>query len=90
MISTNRLSLRHIRDDAIGDDEKDKVLRAIGELLRNVGHVIDRRREVGRAVQLNASKATLVGRQNSWNVFINNYLNGNHRRQGENRMPYMC
>ena len=50
MISTNLFSLRHIRDDSIGDDEKDKVLRAVSELSRDVGHVIDGRGEVGRAI----------------------------------------
>ncbi len=71
MNCTNRFSLRHICDDAIGDNEKDEVLWAVGELPRNVGHMIDRRREVGRAVELNACEATLIGRQNSWNGFIN-------------------
>ena len=50
MISSNRFSLRHIRDDAVGDDEQDEVLRAVSELSRDVGHVIYRRGKVGRAV----------------------------------------
>ena len=60
---TCRFSLRHIRDDAVRDDEENKVLRSIGKLSRDVGHVIDCRGKVCRSVKLNSSEAAFVSSQ---------------------------
>ena len=57
--------LRHVCDDAIGDDEQDEVLAAVPVLRREVGHVLDHRREVGGSEQLDLGKASLVRLHNS-------------------------
>ena len=59
-VSAYRFCLRHVRDDSIGDDEQDEVLRPVAEVPRDVGHVLDRRRKVGRPVQLDVRQATPI------------------------------
>ena len=55
-----RFRLRHVRDDPVGDDQQDEVLRAVPKVLRDVGHVIDGRSKVSRPVELNIGQATSI------------------------------
>ena len=54
------LGLRHVGDDAVGDDEQDAVLAAVARLSGEVGHVVDHRREVGGPEQLDPRQTLLV------------------------------
>lgn len=63
-----RFRLRHVGDDPVSYDEQDKVLGAIGEVPCDVCHVVDRRREVGRAIKLDSAEAAFVSGKNSCNA----------------------
>ncbi len=56
-----RFCLRHVGDDAVGDDEENEVLGPVSEGSGDVGHVVDRRGKVGWTVKLNPAKAAFVG-----------------------------
>ena len=64
-VLTHVFGLRHVRDDAVGDDEQDEVLAAVSVLGREVGHVLDHRREVGGSEQVDLGQASLVRLHNS-------------------------
>ena len=65
---SHRFGLRHVGDDAVGDDEEDEVLRSVGEAAGDVGHVVDGGREVGRAVQLDTLDARSVRPQDTCKI----------------------
>ena len=65
-LKSYRFGLWHVRDDAVGDDEQDEVLWAVNKVARYVGYVVDGRREVGRAVQLDPLDATAVRTEHTW------------------------
>ena len=56
----------HVRDDTIGDNEKNKVLVASGKGLGKLGHMLDDGREVGGLKELHPIDAELVSIQNPW------------------------
>ena len=62
---TYLFGLRHVCDDAVGDDEQDAVLAAVARLACEVSHVVDHRRKVGRPVQLDTRKTLLVRLQHA-------------------------
>ncbi len=57
--------LRHISDNAVSDNEQDEVLGAISELGGDSGHVVDRRGEICRSIQLDSADASFIRGQNS-------------------------
>lgn len=50
----------HVRDDAVGEDEQNEVVRPVRVLLCKFGDVPDDRREIGRPVQGDLSQAAAI------------------------------
>ena len=69
------LGLVEVRDDAVGEDEEDKV---VGSIILVGGskpcHVVDHWREVSRPIQLHSVQGVVVGSYDSFNLITKGHV----------------